>query len=112
MTYIPDRYDIIYINLQPKIGSEIAKRRPCLVLSPEAYNRFGKCLICPITSNSHNLRTEVPLPSNQAQARGFILADQVRSVDWRVRSADKFDELTDTATYDVVVQIIAALLTG
>ncbi len=110
MTYIPDRCDIIYINLQPKTGSEIAKRRPCLVLSPQAYNRFGKCLICPITSTTRKLRTEVPLPSHQAQATGFILADQIRSVDWRVRSADKFDELTDTATYDLVVQIIEALL--
>lgn len=110
MNYIPDRYDIIYVNLQPRVGSEIAKRRPCLVLTPSAYNKFGKCLVCPITNYSKGIRTEVPLPKDQPIAQGVILADQIRSLDWKARKAEKFDQLEDSLTYGLVAKIVEVLI--
>lgn len=110
--YVPERGDIIYIYLNPQAGSEIAKRRPCLVLSPRAYNRLGKCIICPITSTVRELRTEVSLPENQAKASGVILADQIKSLDWRVRTAQKFDRLDDPEVMRRVVAIVKVLLEG
>ena len=110
--YVPDRGDIIYIDLNPQAGSEIAKRRPCLVLSPRAYNRLGKCIICPISSTVRKLRTEVPLPAEQAKARGVILADQIKSLDWHVRNAQQFDRLEDPQVLQRVVAIVKVLLEG
>lgn len=111
-SYVPDRDDIIYIDLNPQAGSEIAKRRPCLVLSPRAYNRLGKSLICPITSTVRELRTEVPLPAEQAKAKGVILADQIKSLDLRVRNAQPFDRLEDTQILQRVAAIVKVLIEG
>jgi mRNA interferase MazF len=110
--YVPQRGDIIYIDLNPQAGTEIAKRRPCLVLSPAPYNRLGKCIVCPITSTIRNLRTEVPLPDDQAKASGVILADQIKSLDWRVRKAQRFDRLQDERILAKVVAIVKVLIEG
>ena len=68
-------------------GHEQAGRRPALVISPRAYNhRVGLALFCPVTSQVKGYPFEVVLPEG-LKARGAILADQVKSLDWRVRRA-------------------------
>ena len=88
--YIPERGDVIWLNFNPQAGHEQAGRRPALVLSPAAYNgKVGLALLCPITSQVKGYPFEVLLPAG-LPVRGAILADQAKSLDWRIRQAEFF----------------------
>lgn len=87
MTYIPDRGDAVWINLNPQAGHEQAGRRPAVVLSPKAYNgKVGLALFCPITNQVKGYPFEVAIPEGLA-VTGVILADQVKNLDWPIRNA-------------------------
>ena len=97
LKYVPDRGDLIWINLDPALGSEQNKRRPALVLSPAPYNlKTPLCLIVPITSKVKGYAWEVSLPA-ELMTQGVILSDQVRSVSWRVRQVS-YIETVPTST--------------
>src|SRR4051812_44260799 len=90
-SYVPERGEAVWISLNPQAGHEQARRRPALVLSPASYNgKVGLALMCPITSQVKGYPFEVAIPTGLAVA-GVILADQVKSLDWRVRKADRID---------------------
>jgi mRNA interferase MazF len=96
MAYVPERGDVVLLNFDPQTGHEQAGRRPAVVLSPAAYNgKVGLALLCPITSQVKGYSFEVQIPTGLRVA-GVILADQVKSVDWRARNAERFDALPDT----------------
>lgn len=79
----PDRGDLVWLNFSPQAGHEQAGHRPALVLSPERYNgRSSVALFCPITSRVKGYPFEVALPP-AGKITGVVLADQVRSLDWR-----------------------------
>lgn len=101
--YVPRRGDAVWITFDPQAGHEQAGRRPALVLSPSAYNgRVGLALLCPITSQVKGYPFEIDIPTG-LDVRGVILADQVKSLDWRVRRAELIDSLPE--------EIVAAVLT-
>lgn len=86
-TYVPDAGEVVWLQFNPQAGHEQAGLRPALVLSPAAYNsKTGLMLCCPITSHIKDYPFEVRLTSNP-KVKGAILADQVKSLDWRVRRA-------------------------
>lgn len=88
--YIPDRGDFIWLTFDPQAGHEQAGRRPGLVLSPRIYNqKSGLALVCPVTNQVKGYPFEVAIPSGQSVA-GVILADHVKSLDWKARRAEKF----------------------
>lgn len=104
-TYVPKRGDIIWLWFDPQAGHEQAGRRPALVLSHLAYNaKVGLVLVCPITSKLKGYPFEVPLPAN-LEVTGAILADQIKSLDWRARQA----ELAAQAPPEVVAEVLAKL---
>ena len=85
--YVPDRGDIVWLEFTPHAGHEQAGRRPALVLSPRSYNeRSSLALFCPITSRVRGYPFEVELPVS-GPIKGVVLADQIRSQDWRARHA-------------------------
>ena len=82
---LPDRGDLVWIDFTPQAGHEQAGRRPGLVLSPRAYhNRTPFVVVCPITSKVKGYPFEVALPPG-LPVGGVVLADQVKSLDRRVR---------------------------
>lgn len=84
-SYIPTRGDLVILDFNPQAGREQAKRRPALVISPQAYNaKVGLALMCPITSKKKGYPFEVEIASTNS-IQGVILADQVKSLDWRAR---------------------------
>ena len=92
---VPDSGDIVWLDFTPASGHEQHGRRPALVVTPTAYNRAsGLCFVLPITSRGKDYPFEVALPLDletsgfvpQGQ-RGFVLADQGRTVDWKTRNA-------------------------
>ena len=106
MSYVPRRGDLVWLSFDPQAGHEQAGRRPAFVLSPETYNRkTGLLLACPITSKLKGYPFEVALPSGLAVG-GVILADQMKSLDWKVRKA----EFAATTSADVIDDVLALIL--
>ena len=95
-SYVPDNSaDLIWLNFSPQAGSEQAGRRPAVVLSPAAYNsRSHLALVCPITNQQKGYPFEIVLPKGLA-ITGVILADHVRSLDWREGRAEKAEPSRD-----------------
>jgi len=86
--FVPKRGDVVWITLNPQAGHEQMGRRPAVVLSPEAYNgKVGLAILCPITSRVKGYPFEVLIPADLAVG-GVVLADQVKSLDWRAREAE------------------------
>lgn len=109
MAYVPDRGDAIWLNFTPQAGHEQAGHRPALVLSPEFYNqKAGLALLCPITSQVKGYPFEVPLSEADA-VRGVVLADQVKSLDWREREAEFIEEVPEAVTREVISKVQALL---
>jgi mRNA interferase MazF len=103
----PGRGDLVWISLNPQAGHEQAGRRPALVLSPIEYNkRVGLALLCPVTSKVKGYPFEVALPVD-LEIRGVVLADQVKSLDWRVRKAER----VCTAPRSVMSEVLGKLNT-
>jgi mRNA interferase MazF len=108
-TYAPRRGDVVWLTFDPQAGHEQAGRRPAFVVSPESYNRkTGLFVACPVTSRVKGYPFEVPLPTGIAVS-GVVLADQIKSLDWKARRAE-FATSTDEATVDQVVARILPLI--
>jgi len=74
------QYQIIIVNLDPTVGREIKKTRPCLVISPDEMNKFLKTLtIAPITSKSKDYPTRVKFLLEGSE--NWIAIDQIRTID-------------------------------
>ncbi len=72
--------EIWLVSLDPTVGSEIQKTRPCLVVSPREMNNYVRTvLIAPLTTGSHPVSFRVPV--RHAGKDGLIILDQIRSVD-------------------------------
>ena len=105
MAYIPDRGHIIWISFDPQAGREQARHRPALVLSPKAYNRkTSLCVLCPMTSRVKGYPFEVQVSDKEASV---VLADQVKSLDWKARKAKKKGVVDD----DVLAEVVGKLST-
>jgi len=106
-SYVPDRGDLVWLQFTPQRGHEQAGLRPALVISPRSYNRkVGLALACPITGQVKGYPFEVSLPEGLA-ARGAILCDQVKSLDWRARRARRLDRVPREVMADVTSRILA-----
>ena len=94
---MPDRGDVVWLHFDPQSGHEQAGTRPAVILSSRIYNaRAGLVLAVPITRQTKGYPFEVPLPAG-LPISGVVLADQVKSLDWRARNAQLICALPDTA---------------
>lgn len=102
-----ERGDLVWLDFDPQAGHEQAGRRAAFVLSPSAYNRkTGLMLCCPVTSQVKGYPFEVPL-GDAATVQGVVLADQVKSLDWQVRRAEKRERVSKEVLDEVVGKIMA-----
>jgi mRNA interferase MazF len=87
------QYDIVLVNLDPTIGSEIIKTRPCVVISPNEMNEHLRTvIIAPMTSTSHSYPTRVRVDQNNQES--WVVIDQLRTID-KIRIIKKFGTLSD-----------------
>lgn len=102
---VPERGDAIWIDFNPQAGREQAGRRPAVVLSPAAYNgRVGLALLCPVTGQAKGYPFEVVIPEGLG-VPGVILADQVKSLDWRRRNATVMEALPRETVIEVLHKV-------
>jgi mRNA interferase MazF len=75
-----DQYDVYLVNLDPSIGKEIRKTRPCLIISPNEMNHnIGTVLLAPMTTKSHHYPSRVQV--DFGGKNGWIILDQIRCID-------------------------------
>lgn len=87
-----NQYDIVLVNLDPTMGSEMKKTRPCVVLSPNEMNKYLQTIVvAPMTTSSKPYPTRVEIKHNQT--KGWIAIDQIRTVD-RARIVKRYETLT------------------
>lgn len=93
------QYSIVLVNLNPTIGSEMKKTRPCVIISPDEMNKhILTVVIAPITSRSRPYPTRDPI--EQAEIKGWIVVDQIRTVN-KIRVIKKLGALTSTEIENV-----------
>jgi mRNA interferase MazF len=102
--YVPNRGDIVWLDFDPQTGHEQAGHRPALIISPMIYNDFGLAIVCPITNSTKGYPFEVRLPSG-INTTGFVLADHIKSIDWKARKA----ELKEKVSVEFVTEVISIL---
>jgi mRNA interferase MazF len=74
------QYQIVLVNLDPTLGSEIKKTRPCVVVSPNEMNKYLRTVvIAPMTTSSRNYPTRIEVKHDNKM--GYIVLDQIRTVD-------------------------------
>jgi mRNA interferase MazF len=107
--FVPEAGDLVWLTFDPQAGREQAGRRPALVLSPRIYNaRSGLVLVCPITSQVKGYPFEVAVTAAQG-VTGVVLADHLKSIDWKARRAEKIGRCP-TEVMDEVRARLAPLL--
>lgn len=105
--YVPDTGDIVWLQFDPQAGHEQAGHRPALVLSPASYNgKRGMMICCPMTSRQKGYPFEVAIGD---AAGSVVLADQIKSVDWRARNASRKGTAPVSAVIEVQAKIKALL---
>jgi mRNA interferase MazF len=103
--FVPRRGEIIWITLNPQSGHEQAGRRPALVLSPESYNRkTGLAVLCPVTGQVKGYPFEVLIPEG-LPVTGAVLSDHVKSLDWRIRLAERICSLPADRVIEVLQKL-------
>jgi mRNA interferase MazF len=87
------QYQIVLVNLDPTLGSEIQKTRPCVIVSPNEMNdNLNTFVIAPMTSASRKYPTRVKVKHNNQE--GWVVIDQIRTID-KIRVVKKFGSLTE-----------------
>jgi len=85
------QYEIILVNLDPTVGGEMTKTRPCAVISPDEMNKYLQTIvIAPITSTSKSYPTRVEI--KHTKTKGWVVLDQIRTID-KVRVIKTLDNL-------------------
>lgn len=103
--YVPERGHVVWLQFSPQAGHEQAGHRPALVVSPRAYNaKVGLALFCPVTSRAKGYPFEVVLPPG-LRVGGAILADQLKSLDWRARKARYLATVPEEVLEDTLAKI-------
>jgi len=106
MAVVVRRFDVFLINLDPTMGSEIKKTRPCLIISPEEMNRHIRTVIvAPMTTAGKDYPTRVPCKFQNK--KGQIVLDQIRTID-RSRLIKKLG-IIDPQTQVEVISILQRL---
>lgn len=103
-----NRFDVYLINLDPTIGSEIKKTRPCLVVSPDEINHNVRtAIIAPLTTKGQPYPTRVPCRFKGKT--GQVVLDQIRAVDQSrlIKKLGRIDGKTAMAVLDVLQEMFA-----
>ena len=100
MAMVAKRFDVYLVNLDPTVGSEIQKTRPCLVISPDEMNRnIRTVIIAPMTSAQKDYPTRASCTFRKK--RGQIVLDQIRTID-KIRLIKKLGTIDSRTQLDVI----------
>lgn len=100
--YVPEQGDFIAVTLDPQSGHEQMGRRPALVVSKRPFNRgTGLAIVCPLTNTDRRFPFHVPV-AEEGNVTGFVMVEQVKSIDFRSRRARRIGRAGDGLLADVL----------
>ena len=106
----PERGDVWFVNINPTLGKEQQGLRPVIVVSEQAFNRLGLCVVCPITQGGQASRFAgfaVTLMGSGSETQGLVMCNQPRTIDLMARTG-RFVESVDK---HVLNEVLAKLQT-
>lgn len=107
--YIPRKGDYVSIAFDPQSGHEQKGRRPALVVSNTVFNTHtGMAIVCPLTNRDRAFPFHVPV-ANDPHVTGFVMVEQVKSVDFHSRGAKRISKASD-AVLDEVLSLLDACI--
>lgn len=107
--YVPQKGDFVAVTLDPQSGHEQKVRRPALVVSNTLFNeQTGLAIVCPLTSTDCGYPFHVAVTDN-TNITGFIMVEQVKSIDYRARKTKLIGRTADDLL-DVVLSILDACI--
>jgi len=93
--FVPRQGDIIALTFDPQSGHEQKGRRPAFVISKDLFNQStGLAIVCPITNTDRGFPFHVPIPKD-SKLTGFVMVEQVKSVDFNARRATRIEHGND-----------------
>ena len=103
------RFEVWLVNLDPTVGREINKTRPCVIISPDEMSALSTAVVAPLTSKGFSFPGRVSTQFQDKQ--GLILLDQMRAVDKRrlIRKLGAINEVTKTALCDTLQEMFACV---
>ena len=100
MAMVVNRFDVYLINLNPTVGSEIQKTRPCLIISPDEMNRHIRTVIvAPMTTAGKDYPTRISCKFKKK--KGQIVLDQIRTID-KTRLIKKLGSINPETQAEVI----------
>lgn len=103
--YTPRKGDFITLSFDPQAGHEQKGRRPALVVSNDLFNEHtGLAIVCPITNTDRQFPFHLEVP-DVSPLTGFVMAEQVKSVDYARRGA----RLVTQAPHDFVENVLSLI---
>jgi mRNA interferase MazF len=100
--YVPRKGDLITLSFDPQSGHEQKGRHPAMVISNDLFTvNTGLAIVCPITNTDRKVPFHLPLPTSSALT-GFVMAEQVKSLDYSARAAKFVEKAPDWLVEDVV----------
>ena len=103
--YVPRKGDFITLSFDPQSGHEQKGRRPALVISNYLFNKHtGLAIVCPVTNADRSIPFHLPVPASSSLT-GFVMVDQVKSVDYVARRA----RLIDKSSRDLLEDVLEVL---
>jgi mRNA interferase MazF len=100
--YIPEKGDFIAVTFNPQSGHEQRGRRPALVVSNTLFNRHtGLAIICPLTNTERGFPFHVAI-ANDPNVTGFVMVEQVKSIDFRARKAKRIGRVSEGVLEEVL----------
>lgn len=107
--YVPRKGDFVALTFDPQSGHEQRGRRPALVVSNDLFNKHtGLCIVCPITNTRRDYPFHVSIPVGE-QVTGVVMVEQVKSIDFRSRSAKHIGSAPE-AVLEEVLSILDACI--
>jgi len=107
--YIPERVDLIALTFDPQSGHEQKGRRPALVISHSLFNKHtGLAIVCPITTVQRGFPFHVEVVGCP-KVTGFVMVEQVKSIDFRARSAKRIVKAPDPVLAEVLSVLDACI---
>jgi mRNA interferase MazF len=100
--YVPKKGDFVSVTFDPQSGHEQRGRRPALVLSNTLFNEHtGLAIVCPLTNTDRGFPFHVPVITDP-DVTGFVMVEQVKSIDFRARKAKRIGRASDGVLEEVL----------
>ncbi len=107
--YVPRKGDFVTLTFDPQSGHEQKGRRPALVVSNFLFNKYtGLAILCPITNTNRQIPFHLPIPSSSSLT-GFVMVEQVKSVDYSARNAKFVEKASNQLVADVLSVVDACI---